>query len=268
MPATEEESCDEAMMEIELEERSRSGEEQNASEGSRGRELVEIVQMVQEFVMVVRLTMIVRVVRGRSSVSHCRTTNDVCQTTARYGNTMGILGVSSGLVATLTTQDFSSGRRHYPPLIYPTCSFAAVLKQASVIMGAGVAVGASIASKVGVTELPQLVAAFHSLVGVAAVATAIASMLLAPAHSAAVATTGALIHKASSYVAAVIGAITVTGRWRIPRARIMALPLLFLQHRRLWKASGPLVGQAFHPPRVRIPSRKVFSSPLRPAESA
>ncbi|EKX54738.1 hypothetical protein GUITHDRAFT_156799 [Guillardia theta CCMP2712] len=117
------------------------------------------------------------------------------QATARYGNTMGILGVSSGLVATLTTQDFSS----------------AVFKQASVIMGAGVAVGASIASKVGVTELPQLVAAFHSLVGVAAVATAIASMLLAPAHTAALASTGALIHEASSYVAAVIGAITVTG---------------------------------------------------------
>ncbi len=45
-----------------------------------------------------------------------------------------------------------------------------VFEQTAVLAGVGSGVGAVIASGVGPTELPQTVAAFHSLVGLAAMA--------------------------------------------------------------------------------------------------
>ena len=41
-------------------------------------------------------------------------------------------------------------------------------EQAGILGGTGAAIGTALASKVGHTELPQTVAAFHSLVGIAA----------------------------------------------------------------------------------------------------
>lgn len=61
------------------------------------------------------------------------------------------------------------------------------------------------ASQVEVTALPQLVAAFHSLVGAAAALAAVASALGAEAGA-----TDSM-HAASEYLAAGIGALTVTG---------------------------------------------------------
>lgn len=55
---------------------------------------------------------------------------------------------------------------HFPP---------SVLIQAAILMGAGGAVGLQIGRTVAVTELPQTVALFHSLVGLAAVTTSIGS---------------------------------------------------------------------------------------------
>ena len=93
------------------------------------------------------------------------------QATARYGNTMGILGVSSGLVATLTTQDFSSGCLEYAHLKTYNCwifqlflnkprsSWEQELQLVESILlfpSSQSSAGASIASKVGVTELPQV----------------------------------------------------------------------------------------------------------------
>lgn len=90
------------------------------------------------------------------------------QETAAKGNMLGVLGVGGGIAATLV------GAAAPRPL----------LLQMLGTMGAGGLTGLAVASKVGVTELPQLVAAFHSLVGVAAVATAFSSLLIEISHEA------------------------------------------------------------------------------------
>jgi NAD(P) transhydrogenase len=55
---------------------------------------------------------------------------------------------------------------------------AAVLGQVCGLMGVGAALGARIAQSIKITELPQMVAGFHSLVGFAAAATSIASVMV------------------------------------------------------------------------------------------
>ena len=70
-------------------------------------------------------------------------------------------------------------------------------------MGVGGGAGAYLAKKMNITDLPQMVAGFHSLVGLAAVATSVSSYL---AHGAAdpVALT-------ATFLGALIGTITMTG---------------------------------------------------------
>jgi NAD(P) transhydrogenase len=67
------------------------------------------------------------------------------QTTARVGNAMGMMGVSIGLAATL-------GALTATPAVYGQIALTAA---------AGGAIGTYIARKVAITDLPQLVAAFH-----------------------------------------------------------------------------------------------------------
>src|SRR5271155_785435 len=84
-------------------------------------------------------------------------------TTSRRGNQMGIIGMAIAILATL---------------LHGGMSFGGVL-----IIVLGVAIGGSVgtfvALRIKMTALPQLVAAFHSLVGLAAVFVA-ASALNAP----------------------------------------------------------------------------------------
>jgi len=68
------------------------------------------------------------------------------QPTARIGNALGMIGVSTGVVTAFLHLNF--------PL--------PVLIQALTMMGASAAVGTYIGYKVQITELPQTVAAFHS----------------------------------------------------------------------------------------------------------
>lgn len=68
------------------------------------------------------------------------------QPTARIGNALGMIGVSTGVVTAFLHLNF--------PL--------PVLMQALCMMGASAAVGSYIGAKVQITELPQTVAAFHS----------------------------------------------------------------------------------------------------------
>mmetsp|Transcript_14298 Transcript_14298/g.34531 ORF Transcript_14298/g.34531 Transcript_14298/m.34531 type:complete len:982 (-) Transcript_14298:487-3432(-) len=79
------------------------------------------------------------------------------QETARTGNVLGMAGVTLGLAA--TTSDMAVAGAG--PIAFG---------QAGALGGLGTAIGAVVASGIGPTELPQTVAAFHSLVGIAAMA--------------------------------------------------------------------------------------------------
>ncbi len=83
------------------------------------------------------------------------------QKTARVGNALGIIGMSTGIAATLGALAPSH----------------AVGMQIVGAMGIGGAIGATIARRMAVTDLPQLVAAFHSFVGAAATLTAVAEYM-------------------------------------------------------------------------------------------
>lgn len=109
------------------------------------------------------------------------------QKTARMGNALGIIGILSGIITALTALNFGGP----------------VLMQALALLGAGLLAGTILGKKVAVTELPQTVAAFHALVGLAAVTTSIGSFMLDVDHS--------NLHKIASYFGTFIGGITFTG---------------------------------------------------------
>jgi H+-translocating NAD(P) transhydrogenase subunit beta len=116
--------------------------------------------------------------------------------TSRQGNLFGMTGMAIAIVTTLAA--------------HPPAGFGAwVLVVAGMALGGGA--GAVIARRVPMTAMPELVAAFHSLVGMAAVLVA-ASALNAPAAFG-IGQLGA-IHKASLVemsLGAAIGAVTFTG---------------------------------------------------------
>lgn len=71
------------------------------------------------------------------------------------------------------------------------------------MIGGGAGAGLVLGSRVAVTELPQTVAAFHALVGLAAVTTSIGSYL-AEAHP-------DILHTIASFLGVFIGGVTFTG---------------------------------------------------------
>ena len=84
------------------------------------------------------------------------------QPTARQGNILGTLGVGSGILASLAAVGF-------PP---------EVLTQFAAVAAIGGGVGTVLGRRITATELPQMVAALHSVVGLAAVLTSIGSVLV------------------------------------------------------------------------------------------
>jgi len=113
--------------------------------------------------------------------------------TARAGNIYGIAGMAIAILTTLAT----------PQVV----SFWLIIL--GILIGG--AVGTYIARQIQMTALPQLVAAFHSLVGLAAVCVAIAAFAAPEAYG--IGVRGA-IHGASLVEMAIgltIGAITFTG---------------------------------------------------------
>jgi NAD(P) transhydrogenase subunit beta len=80
--------------------------------------------------------------------------------TARRGNLLGIIGMAIAVVVTLA-------------LVFSTTRNIAMIL---VGIAVGGIVGAVIARRVQMTQMPELVAAFHSLVGMAAVLIAVAAV--------------------------------------------------------------------------------------------
>merc|ERR1711887_38164 len=115
------------------------------------------------------------------------------QPTARLGNALGMIGVSTGVAATLG-------------LLQPNPE---VLTQMAVVAAGGGPLGTTIAKKIEITDLPQLVAAFHSLVGMAAMLTCFATYL---DHYPGFATDpAATMIKSALFLGTYIGGVTFTG---------------------------------------------------------
>lgn len=112
------------------------------------------------------------------------------QKTARLGAVSGQAGVALGVLSTLG---------HLHPSFGTTAGIVS-------LMGMGAVAGKYIGDRVEPTSLPQTVAAFHSLVGLAASAAAVGDYLNCPDV-----TKLDGVHLASIYLATVIGSITFTG---------------------------------------------------------
>ena len=88
------------------------------------------------------------------------------QSTARVDNALGIIGVTTGITATLAGVGAS-------PEVF--------VQMLSSIAGGGL-IGSIIAKRIAVADLSQLVAAFHSFVGLAAVLTCVSTYMSEYAH--------------------------------------------------------------------------------------
>ena len=115
------------------------------------------------------------------------------QSTARVGNALGIIGVTSGITATL------AGLGSSPEVL---------VQMLSCIAGGGL-IGSIIAKRIAVTDLPQLVAAFHSFVGLAAVLTCLSTYMSEYAHL--MTDPAAAVTKAALFLGTFIGGVTFTG---------------------------------------------------------
>ena len=112
------------------------------------------------------------------------------QESARQGNLFGIAGMALAISATL--------------LAFTPASYGLVLG----VMAFGGAAGSTLAARVEMTAMPQLVAILHSFVGLAAVLVGFGSFLEPAAHF-----TGAekVVHGIEVFLGVLIGAVTFTG---------------------------------------------------------
>ncbi|XP_037553109.1 NAD(P) transhydrogenase, mitochondrial [Nematolebias whitei] len=115
------------------------------------------------------------------------------QNTSRLGNALGMMGVAGGLAATIGA-------------LKPSVE---LLSQMSLAMATGGTLGLTIAKRIEITDLPQLVAAFHSLVGLAAVLTCIAEYMIEFPHLDTHAAAGVI--KTVAYLGTYIGGVTFSG---------------------------------------------------------
>ncbi|QJD28584.1 Re/Si-specific NAD(P)(+) transhydrogenase subunit beta [Methylococcus geothermalis] len=110
--------------------------------------------------------------------------------TARRGNFYGIAGMAIAILATLLGPKVTS----YVPIL--------------IAMLVGGSVGVYAAIKVKMTEMPELVALMHSLVGLAAALVGFANYFDPSAHFSGVEKT---IHESEIYIGVLIGAVTFSG---------------------------------------------------------
>jgi NAD(P) transhydrogenase subunit beta len=112
------------------------------------------------------------------------------QETARRGNVYGILGMAIALIATIAGAQVTSYG------VLATC------------MVIGAVIGITVATRVQMTQMPELVAILHSFVGLAAVLVGFASYLDPESH---LTGTEKSIHEVEIYLGVLIGAVTFTG---------------------------------------------------------
>lgn len=105
--------------------------------------------------------------------------------TAQSGAFLGMSGVAGAMSATLASMN------------------PATLPMAGALMAGGALGGAAVGTQVSPIALPQTVAAFHSLVGLAAMVTSIASHMIHPSESA--------MHLTAALLGDFIGGVTLTG---------------------------------------------------------
>jgi NAD(P) transhydrogenase subunit beta len=110
--------------------------------------------------------------------------------TARRGNVYGIIGMAIAIIATILSEQVSA----YAVLI--------------IMMLAGGTAGVFVASRVQMTQMPELVAILHSFVGLAAVLIGFATYLDRTHEYFGVERT---IHEVEIYLGVLIGAVTFTG---------------------------------------------------------
>ena len=114
---------------------------------------------------------------------------------SRAGNRMGMVGMALAVGTTLLTQDVAS------------------LPEILVALAIGAAIGLLIARRIAMTAMPQLVAAFHSLVGLAAVLVATAAWANPAAFGILDLATGAIepVSRVELGLGSAIGALTFSG---------------------------------------------------------
>lgn len=112
------------------------------------------------------------------------------QETARRGNQFGIAGMAIAILATILNSEVTS----YGILL--------------VTIGIGGGIGAFLARRVEMTQMPELVAILHSFVGLAAVLVGFATYLDPESHYVG---TERTIHDVEIYLGVLIGALTFTG---------------------------------------------------------
>ena len=129
--------------------------------------------------------------------------------TSRRGNRLGIFGMGLAVVTTLLIKAPVPDGTFLPQ---PTSDDLIVLVRILIAIAIGGAIGFFIARKIAMTDMPQLVAAFHSLVGLAAVLVGLAAYLNPIAFG--IAGPDGLIHVQSRVemgLGIAIGAITFSG---------------------------------------------------------
>ena len=94
--------------------------------------------------------------------------------TSRAGNRYGMIGMGIAVATTMATQAPIPPGHWWPR---PTAEDLVILAKIVAAIGLGAVIGLTTARKIQMTAMPQLVAAFHSLVGLAAVLVGLAAYL-------------------------------------------------------------------------------------------
>ena len=119
-------------------------------------------------------------------------------TTARMGTLVGMVGMVLALAATITHSLYLSANYS------DRRSVAVTLLLIIVVLAIGAAIGTPVARKVEMTQMPELIAAFHSFVGMAAVLVGFNSFIAPDGE-------GGALHLIEVSLGVLIGAFTFTG---------------------------------------------------------